>query len=95
MDSTTCGAKSATSVNRSDTLSALTAARPKLLRMRSISRTPQYWAMNTPAPELKPNMTRLSSHAHWPAMPTAASAVSPSTPIMMVSTSVNEQTRMF
>ena len=51
--------------------------------------------MNTEAPLEKPKKTMVRNHVHFPAMPTAASGVSPSLPIIMVSISVKEEASRF
>ena len=51
--------------------------------------------MNTDAPLEKPKKTIVKNHVHLPAMPTAASGVSPKRPIIMVSTSVKEEASRF
>ena len=63
--------------------------------MPRVSSAPKYCAMKTEAPLPKPKSTIVKNHVHLPAMPTAASGVSPSAPIISVSISVKEENSMF
>ena len=57
------------------------------------SRVPQNWDRNTEAPELMPNSIRLSKKKIWLAPPEAATALSPSEPIMTTSIRLTAEAR--
>ena len=90
MPSTHSGARMATNESKRAPDTLIERHKPSMPWMRGMSFCPQYWAANIAVPLVMPKNNSVAIKKNWLAIPTAATALSPSCPIIRTSTNPRE-----